>query len=33
LSGHVSFDPVKARKYRSGAIESLKVDVPGAGFP
>ncbi|HUL66336.1 MAG TPA: SMP-30/gluconolactonase/LRE family protein [Burkholderiaceae bacterium] len=33
LSGHVSFDPVKARKYRSGAIESVQVDVPGAGLP
>jgi sugar lactone lactonase YvrE len=33
LSGHVSFDPVKARSYRSGRIESLLVDVPGAGFP
>jgi sugar lactone lactonase YvrE len=33
LSGHVSFDPLKARKYRSGAIESVKVDVPGTGFP
>lgn len=33
LSGHVSFDPPKARKYRSGRIDSLRVEVPGAGFP
>jgi sugar lactone lactonase YvrE len=33
LSGHVSFDATKARAYRSGRIDSLRVDVPGAGFP
>lgn len=33
LSGHVSFDPAKARSYRSGRIDSLRVDVPRAGFP
>jgi sugar lactone lactonase YvrE len=33
LSGHVSFDPTKARKYCSGRINSVRVDVPGAGFP
>jgi sugar lactone lactonase YvrE len=32
-TGHVSFDVNKARAYRSGRIESLRVDVPGAGFP
>jgi len=33
LSGHVSFDPPKARKYRSGRIDSLRVEIPGAGLP
>jgi sugar lactone lactonase YvrE len=33
LSGHVSFDPAKARSYRSGRIDALRVDVPGAGLP
>lgn len=33
LGGHVSFDPVKARSYRSGRIDSVRVEVPHAGFP
>jgi sugar lactone lactonase YvrE len=33
LSGHVGFDPAKARRYRSGRIDALRVAVPGAGFP
>jgi len=33
LSGYVSFDAAKARAYRSGRIDSLRVAVPGAGFP
>jgi sugar lactone lactonase YvrE len=33
LSGHVSFDPAKARSYRSGRIDSVRVDVPGTGAP
>jgi len=33
LSGHVSFDPLKARRYRSGRIDSLRVEVPAAAIP
>lgn len=33
LSGHVGFDPGKARKYRSGRIDRVRVDVPHAGLP
>ena len=33
LTGYVSFDPAKARSYRSGRIDSLRVEVPGAGLP
>ena len=33
LSGHVSFDPAKARSYRSGRIDLVRVDVPGTGAP
>jgi sugar lactone lactonase YvrE len=33
LSGHVSFDPLKARRYRSGRIDALRVDAPRAGHP
>jgi sugar lactone lactonase YvrE len=32
-TGHVSFDADKARRYRSGRIEAVRVDVPGAGRP
>lgn len=32
-TGHVSFDREKARRYRSGRIETVRVDVPGAGLP
>lgn len=33
LCGHVSFDAAKARRYLSGHIGTLRVDVPGAGLP
>lgn len=32
-TGHVSFDAAKARRYRSGRIECVRVPVPGAGLP
>ncbi|HXF45479.1 MAG TPA: SMP-30/gluconolactonase/LRE family protein [Burkholderiaceae bacterium] len=32
-TGHVSFNREKARRYRSGRIEAVRVDVPGAGLP
>jgi sugar lactone lactonase YvrE len=33
LSGHVSFDADKARRYRSGRIDRVRVAVPHAGRP
>ncbi len=33
LSGHVAFDVDKARRYRSGRIDRIRVDVPHAGMP
>jgi sugar lactone lactonase YvrE len=33
LEGYVSFDPEKARRYRSGRIDKVRVDVPHAGLP
>lgn len=33
LGGHVGFDPAKARRYRSGRVDRVRVDVPHAGLP
>jgi sugar lactone lactonase YvrE len=33
LSGHVGFDVEKARRYRSGRIDRVRVSVPHAGLP